>query len=682
MTPLKQLLRQPVRLIAVLLLLSMAAAFFSLSAGVFASAEAALDRIERNYVTIGVPTTETTDVTVAYDGVTLHHEESVISREMWAYMDQLADEGTVIKGAYRQNYISAYSPSIQTVTSGREDGAYMPVLDDPYNRAIFTVRVLSVEDFRQDPESEHCSVAVTAVIEDIVKLHPDYTVRGTLRFILNCNSQEEIKALGIVPGRRYLISGSDYRDCDLELRTTLANSMRCSVKDIDLSRISYDLTDDERRTASSDFKPVAKYTYGDKTSLLSQDTVDQMDSCFLNVTHWCGLYPDGQKAYAIDGTETGALLNEQYVDAYMTPLDTDLADFLASDAGAEWRDVICEMDIQYHTISVIGTDLLESMYCFHQKESFVTDGRSFSDAEYRNGAKVCLISEATAFASGLEVGDEIELSFYWSPDPLADLTTSEWNVQPQRYSQKAGLSGGRQTYRIIGIYRQTNLWDTASYRFLPNTVFVPNVSITEDCYTSRKDVFFTYVLHNGKVSELRDALTAQNYPENILLCFDNGYSEIAGTLRGFRTSAAQLLFVACLTNLAALAVFLALFVNRQCGTVGRMLTLGSGKKAAIWFTFRLSAAPVLLASIIGATGGALALDTAARSLFSSVSGVLDTSLSGAAALGHAGMAEEAVSLPGMAIPAAALFAAVCCAAAYIHLTRIAKKSPLELLRKG
>lgn len=682
MTPLKQLLRQPVRLIAVLLLLSMAAAFFSLSAGVFASAEAALDRIKRNYVTIGVPTTETTDVTVEYDGVTLHHEESVISREMWAYMDQLADEGTIIKGAYRQNYISAYSPSIRTVTSGKEDGAYMPSLDDPYNRAIFAVRVVSAEDSPQIPGYAHSSVSITAVIEDIVKLHPDYAVRGTLRFVLNCNSQEEIKALGIVPGRRYLISGSEYRDCDLELRTTLANSMRCSVKDIDLFRISYDLTDDERKTASSDFTPVAKYTYGDKTSLLSQNMVDQIDSCFLNVTHWHGLYPDDQQAYAIDGSETGALLNEQYLDAYMTPLDTDLADFLASDAGAEWQDAIREMDIQYHTISVIGTDLLESMYCFHQKDSFVTEGRRFSDAEYQNGAKVCLISETTALASGLGVGDEIELAFYWGPDPLADLTAPEWNVQPQRYSQKVGLSGGRQTYRIIGIYRQTSLWDTASYRFLPNTVFVPNASITEDCYTSRKDVFFTYILHNGRVSELRDTLTAQDYPTNILLCFDNGYSEIADTLHGFCSSAAQLLFVACLTNLAALSVFLVLFVNRQRRTVGRMLTLGSGRKAAIQFSYRLSTAPVLLASIVGAIGGTLTLDAAARSLFSSVSEVLDTSLSSAAALGHAGMAEEAVSLPIMAILAAALYAAVYCAAAYIHLSRIAKKSPLDLIRKG
>ena len=97
MTPLKQLLRQPVRLIAILLLLGMASAFSCLSAGVFASAKATLTHIEDSYVTIGIPTTETIDVTTEYNGLTLHHEESVISHDMWEYMDQLATNGTIIK---------------------------------------------------------------------------------------------------------------------------------------------------------------------------------------------------------------------------------------------------------------------------------------------------------------------------------------------------------------------------------------------------------------------------------------------------------------------------------------------------------------------------------------------------------------------------------------------------------
>ena len=682
MTPLKQLLRQPVRLIAIFLLLGMVSAFFCLSAGVFASAKATLAQIEDSFVTIGIPTMETIDVTTEYNGLTLHHEESVISHDMWEYMDQLAANGTIIKGAYQQKYISAYCPSIQTVTSGKEDSAYTPNLDDPYNRAIMIVRITSIEEKRTPAASEKPWLSVAALIEDVVRLHPDYAVRSTLRFSIQCNSQEELSALRIEPGRRYLIFGSDYIDRDLELRTVLAGSHRCSVDDIDLSKISYDLTADEMNTASPDFRPVAKYTSGEKTSILGQEMVDAIDSCTMTVTHWHGLYPDMQPVYAIDRSETDVLLNDQYLDAYMIPLDTDIDSFLNSDAGIEWQSAVQELDAQYHTVSVIGTDLLESMYCFHQKESFVTEGRSFGDDEYRNGSDVCIISETTAIASGLGVGDCIDLSFYWGPDPLADLTDPEWNVQPQRFSQKVGLSDDRKTYQIIGIYRQSNLWDTADYRFLPNTVFVPNGSLPENCYSSRNGVFFTYVLQNGKIPTLQDALASQNYPTNTLFCFDNGYTEIAETLHGFYTSAAQLFFAACVTVFAALFVFIALFVNRQRRTVGLMLSLGSGKRDAVRFSWKVVVIPVIFAAIAGTIVGALTMDVASLSLFSSVTEMLDTSLSSGAVMGHTSTMKEIVSFPIAVIIAGILQMTVYLSAAFLYLNRLTQQSALNLIRKG
>lgn len=176
--------------------------------------------------------------------------------------------------------------------------------------------------------------------------------------------------------------------------------------------------------------------------------VDAIDSCAMTVTHWHGLYPETQPDYAIDGSETGVLLNDQYLDVYMTPLETGLDVFLSSNAGIEWRSAAQELDTQYHTVSVIGTDLLESMYCFHQKDSFVTEGRSFGADDYKNGSNVCLISETTAIASGLGTGDCIDLSFYWGPNPLADLTASEWKVQPQLFPKRLGFQVIRKRIRL------------------------------------------------------------------------------------------------------------------------------------------------------------------------------------------------------------------------------------------
>lgn len=51
------------------------------------------------------------------------------------------------------------------------------------------------------------------------------------------------------------------------------------------------------------------------------------------------------------------------------------------------------------------------------------------------------------------------------------------NLCAQPYCSRVGFTGDSQTYEIIGIYRQSNLWEADSYSVTPNTVFVPNASL-------------------------------------------------------------------------------------------------------------------------------------------------------------------------------------------------------------
>ena len=689
MTPFTQLLRQPVRLIAVILLLSMTAAFFSLGAGVLVSAKATLDEIEQSYVTIGVPTTETRQVTLDHNGLTLSYDESIITAEMWEYLDGLAEKGAIIKGAYQQKFISAYSPSVCTVTSSKEDGAYRWDLDIPYNGAIFAVRIIQVDDTYNDKiyavadAGGSFFAGISAAIDETVMLHPDYVTRQTLDFTVKCSSKEEFDALGVAPGKRFLVYGTEYSDRDLELRTHLAETFRCSVEEIDLSDISYDLTPDDfpPEEFSGTDQPVAKYENGDRATIMYWDPAKQIDTCGLSVRHDAGSYFADVRAIAVDGTDLGRSC-DRYIDAYMVPLDTDVETFLQSESGTVWRDAVEELEVQYHTFSVIGTDLLESMYSFHENESFVTQGRSFTESEYQSGANVCLISEATALSSGLNVGDEIDLSFYWGANPLMDISDSQWSLQPQRYSQKVGLSGSPQTYQIVGIYRQSKLWDTGSYRFKPNTVFVPNASLTEDCYTSRDGVFFTFVLQNGKIQALRDALSEQGYPTDILFCFDNGYSEIADTLHGFYVSAVQLFVAACATCFAALLVYLTLFVRRQRGIVGLMLSLGSGKKSAKAFVGVMTVLPVAVSAVIGTVIGTLLMNTTLHRVFLSSAEVIGTDFSSGSASGHASLEGMLVILPHTAILAAIVLIIFFSIAIYVCISGMVKKSPLALIRNS
>ena len=414
MTPIRQLLRQPVRLIAVLLLLGLSAAFFSLSAGVFVSAQATLNEIERNYITIAVPTSESTMIESDDNYVT---HENAISSEMWRYMDSLAESKTLIRGAYSQKFISAYCPSARTVISAEEDGIYTHSSDKPYNRAVFVIRVESVmaNDF---PFYDRIliSAKITATIEEIIQLHPGYQTRGTLKISHIFNSRNEFDALGLAPGQRYLLNGTDYADEDLSLRTDIASHLRLPPSEVDLADLSYDIPTailDSLNVHDPDYHPVASYETEDVSMLFESGDIAKIDACGISLVQL-----DNVKLstpfLAADGTDTGLTTGDVCTNASLTPLDTDWETFVAS--NPEWQLALQEVDTQYHTFSVIGTDLLESLYTFHQKESFVTDGCSFTDDEYRSGAKVCLISESTAQASSLHVGDEIDMSFYWGID--------------------------------------------------------------------------------------------------------------------------------------------------------------------------------------------------------------------------------------------------------------------------
>ena len=672
MTPFRQLLRQPVRLIAVLFLLGMSATFFCLSGGVFASAQTTLNEVERNYVTIAAPTTELIDYT-----------ESPITEEMWQYMDTLAADKSLMRGTYYQKFISAYSPSVQSVISAETDGAYVLNLDTALSRAFFVIRIESITAEESDYwDDTAIIVTVTATIEEVIKLHQSYQMRDTLHIRFTFTSHEEFEELGILPGQRYLLNGTNYVDEDLLLRTSMASSLRVSPSDIDLDNLSFDIPEsilDGLRRDDPEYQPVAYYETKDKTGLFLQPwDVTRINSCKIGFSLLSGNLL-AAPFIAADGSYDGFTFRDFYTDASIVPLNTDWETFIA--ANPEWQLALQEVDTQYHTFSVIGTDLLESLYTFHQKESFITEGRSFADDEYQNGTKVCLISESTAQASGLHVGDEIDLSFYWGLNSSSLPFDPSWQPQPEPFSAKLGFTGDAKRYKIIGIYRQTNLWDTTGYSFTPNTVFVPAASLNEYCFTARQGVMFTYVLQNGRMQDFKDALAAQGYPTNLVFCFDGGYSKIADTLRGFHKSAAQLFIAACATSLAALFVYQALFVNRQRRTMGLMLSLGAGRKRAAWFGCRTAILPIVMATVIGAAAGLLTMNAILRSLLSSVSEVLDTAMSSTAALGHA--SDAAVSSTPAAVPLAAL--AQCAFAAllsFLTISRMTRKSPLELIRKG
>lgn len=680
MNPWKQLLRQPLRSVAIVLLLTMASAFFSLSFGMLFSAKATEEAVERQFVTIALPSNEMMRWEEEIDGHTYSVVGSVITPEIREFLRQLPETCPGVKGAYRQQFISAWCPSLATLTSAQEDGHYQWWLDAPYNSAMFVVKVTDAGETVKAPvAADRVSMDLTGTVEETVLLHPGYAPRSKLN--LRCFlPAEELEAAHLEVGGRYLVYCEDYVDEDLRLRTEIAGFLRCSVGEVDWSDISYDLLEDTPQTEP----PIVAWYFSEENGggqFLNQNDLDAIGAGAAYI----------QQRYAdleyypiqIDGSEGKVPISELVVDPAIVPLEGSVEAFLETPKGAEWKEALEQARIRQQCVPVLGTDFLESMYLFQQKEAFLVEGRAFTQEEYGSGKPVCVISEALALSSGLSLGDSLDLRFYWWADPSetkGDMEGTMTNLCAQSYCSRVGFTGDSQTYEIIGIYRQSNLWEANSYSVTPNTVFVPNASLAGPCLTREAGVLYTLVLENGGIEAVKQALRDQGYPESVLVYFDSGYGEISGTLESFRKSTVQLFAAACVTWVTALAAYLALFVFRQRRNVGLMLSLGAGKRAAKDFVWRLSMLPVAFGAAAGAALGMIFLRNALQSVFSSAKELLGTDFSTVSAAGYAAGDQVLVARTDTLLVAALLQLLLFALSLWLSAAVVTRRSPLENLR--
>ena len=661
MNVIKQLIRQPVKLTGILIMLCAAGILFNLSFGVLLSTKATMQEIEDNFFTIALPTTEKAEVPVELgNGRTIITKESVISWEMWQNIYNITENCSSIKGIYEQQFISAWSPQLKTITSAREGNSYRWQNDKPYCDAMLTVTITEFCTKEDINDSDKVSVEAKAVLNDVLYLHSDYEPRTNLNLYINFDSRDEYLAANIEVGQTYIIYGTKYNDLELELRARLAESFRCDVDEINWEDVSYDMSeyhslkkeDGHMQSAIDYFKSsVATYSKNNITVFLSQTEVEGIDTAEVR------LNADSMKNIEyrppkIDGTVQEKTLSELVSNTFIAPLETSAVEWMDSEQGAEWKKLGKQIEIQNQCVPVLGTDLLESIYLYQQQDVFITLGRSFEKEEYEEGTPVCIISELTAKESNLSVGDEISLSFYWGADPymeIADMINESSNWQAQKYSYKMGFPGESRTYKIVGIYRQSNMWEWMSYNITPNTVFIPNNSLTEAGYKSKAGVMWTMLLKNGEIESVKELLISEGYTEDIFFYFDNGYNEISSVIKGLNASGMLFFVIAGIAFGVIMTSYILLFAYPQRRITGLMLMLGAGKKNARVFFWKITMLPVIIANAISAAVGMMLLDSVFHKIVSSVSDMLDTTFSSVAENGHVVTSEYMVALPHAAI---------------------------------
>ncbi len=615
MNPMHQLTRRPVKAAFGALLLALAGVILALSGGQFWAAARTRAGVEATYTTVAVVTggaeqAGNSDPSLA---------SASAAWEAARFLEQPEQQNwSIIRSRPRVGLVSGYASNLMPLLdlynfrsyNGGETMDSAP--DAPYTYFILEVLVTDALE-RHDRPQEGASYSestwsISGQVQGVYglqqRLRDPTGWQADIRFT-------QYYGDGDVPvrpeaGKRYLLLACTYDDTEWEERCGIAAEIlwQTNVKlnpwslDIENNLIRYDqrtrqeeqVLDETLQELPPDALGYRDPTTGAEVFSLSMNATDHLRT---NVVRYSGM----METLAPDGDS--GLWTMQTVDygRYDLPSIQELPEGVTAreimDGTASWQTALKALDVTNHSVPVLTVEKVEALADFAAGNAMVTQGRSFSQSEYDSGAAVCLISESLARENGLNVGDSLPLSLYEDDPGLPPIYARFQESCNPRASVFVPQEGFRQEteYTIIGLYRQSSEWVTSPTSFTPNSVFVPEKSVTCQTVTGSCGVWSSLVLQNGTIDQM-EARLAENGLGGTVTYYDQGYSDIVESLDGYTRVSRTVLLVGLALWAVVLAAYCILLPMQEGKTALRMWTLGAKRRdiaGQIWIPSALVA---------------------------------------------------------------------------------------------
>ena len=624
MNPMHQLTRRPVKAAFGALLLALAGAILCLSGGQYWAAVQTRATVERTYTTVAVitglgsseETANSPDGTSA-DAESLRQYSALDAATFFQEPEQQSWD--IIRSCPTVGMVSGYSPCLKPAISlytGHSSS------DAPYKYSIVEIRVDAVTEVNNDwfGESGSANWQLDGQVLGIYGLNDAFRDPSGQRASVSLHQEYDDPAKLLHPeaGKRYLLLSHSYGDSEWSLRRNVADwvFMETNVQldpwslDISGNLIRYD----QRKNQSEHWYHTAGDAAEEPVEFAPEELLYSDPTTGTEVMN---LDPDafGWFSFAVDMfKDTGEIMVEdpqqpgnwrpETVDytQYNLPSIQELPDGVTAqeviDSTSSWRMAMESIQTNNHSVPVLAVDSVEGMLEFASGRTQITQGRSISQEEYRDGAAVCLISETLARESGLDVGDTLPLSLYEKeknlmPTMVGDSDPTAYYYLPQRGFQQ------ETEYTVIGLYRQSSEWGKTVASFTPNSVLTPKKSVTCAMETggsaieaSPSGLWGTMILKNGTADQMESRL-AENGLGGTVIYYDQGYSNIVESLDGYTRVSRTVLCVGLALWAVVLAAYCVLLPMQEGKTALRMWTLGAKRRdiaGQIWTPSALMAA--------------------------------------------------------------------------------------------
>lgn len=518
MKTIKQLLRQPIRAAAGILLIAIAVAVLCICAGQSIAAGETEERLNQSYLTLAFPKSDA-------DGIQSQWLETYARKhpEVVTEISQVGLASAYIPELTIDNWTQHWHKPLVTTSN----------LFAPYDTAILEITLTDIGEVQESSQTyakdedgvyildekgvlipiefygSQVTVQLTGRVERTIALeegYPDPT-GFTAHISLTMDTRRTLDALDLEVGGRYLVYGTNYVDTDWQLRHRASQIMTWN-KDTELPEWDLDTFEGIYDYDTYEQDGITYYTYWTRDEYGALDEVITVDNLadvpstgfkckigdlyhgmalsdlnqFRSVTMTCRRFshlPNTSTYQTADGEWVCEVTDEiSYVDQYghtviisrdekarlyraptMARLTGSAEDFLASEDGALWAEALNNVQVNNHAFAFLGVDRLGYIENFDRCEAQIIQGRDFTAEELEAGARVCVISKQLAEANDLTVGDTIEPQFY-DPDMglkyQLSMSNNGFLPKPLYYFVNTTQLQDAQSYTVVGIYEQND----------------------------------------------------------------------------------------------------------------------------------------------------------------------------------------------------------------------------------
>ena len=504
------------------ILLALAGALLCLGSGLLAAALSSIEYANDTFTTIAVPNYSAIrryiDRTIASGSITQFESEygyvfttedpsftfyldrkletdilKNISEKVYT-TDTIAVDARRVFGAYSPEIVPYMRPAARI--NNRPLMMYMPNSTSAFISVAESIESLYFKNYRDDlgwfvlKETQ-----VNFNIEDTLLIHPSYAPQRSI----------EIRNFGCeMDGSDYVEIGKRYfmlvRDMSQGGRSAPATS---NVGD---NAVGFDFIQVDEFESYSDIPTDALYV----DIQLSEEGCEWPLKVYSRPKN--AYHPDPRIRFSRENNEGFRWIIELPDDS-SAPLPADLQE--------EINSIVQMGSISTNSLIVLTVNNLDAFYQFNDKMARITEGRGFSDEEFKSGARVCLVN---SLIEGISVGDKIMLQLYDTKLYREDSFNNQ-NVfwYTLAYSPYTMISEPIE-YEVIGLVTapENELTDHA----IPiNAVFIPDNSF------GGPEFVLPHELTGDFEATLRDSgMTQDEWVREVWMPSDTSYTPLLNTI--------------------------------------------------------------------------------------------------------------------------------------------------------